>query len=337
VLGPFVYYAAKGIAPNPSVAWESNANLFSTDPLNYAIPTPVTWIGHQLTGSLAPKFISDDGGAHGKYDESAAYLGLPLLVLVGWFLVARRRRTAARVLAGLLVVVGLASLGAHLHVVNPPHGADTVYRGKSIPLLWLPMSHLPVVDHVLPARLALYVFFIAAIVVALALAEPGRRRGPRWALAGVGVLALLPNQALPYWHGRPQDPRFFTTSLYQRYLHRDEIVLVVPFGWNGNSMLWQAETGMRFRMVGGYLSPEVPPGYWREPVVRALLASPAKPVSLRRWQGPLRDLIVRRRVGAVVVGPGASTGWSRVVASLGLTPLPAGDVVVYDVPPGWRA
>src|SRR5205085_5273926 len=134
VLSPFVYYAAKGIGPNPAVAWGPTGNQFSTDPLNYAIPTPVTGNGHQLTGSVAAKFISDDGGAHGKYDESSAYLGLPLLILVGWFLAARRRRTSAQVLAALLVVVGVASLGAHLHVANPPHGASTVYRGTSIPL-----------------------------------------------------------------------------------------------------------------------------------------------------------------------------------------------------------
>ena len=103
-------------------------------------------------------------------------------------------------------------------------------------------------------------------------------------------------------------------------------------------MLWQAETGMRFRMVGGYLSPDVPPGYWREPVVRALLSPYGSgPITPRRWRAPLHELIVRRRVGAVVVGPGSSTGWRRVIASLGLAPVAAGGVLVYDVPAAGEA
>jgi hypothetical protein len=236
------------------------------------------------------------------------------------------------VLAGVFV----ASLGAQLHVANPPHGPDVRYD-PSIPLPWRAVTTLPVMDHVLPVRLSMYVFLIAGVVMALWLSETSRRRWARWLLAGGAVAFLLPNQALTYWRQSPPDPAFFTGDAYKRHLAKDEVALVLPYAWNGNSMLWQAETGMRFRMAGGYISSDIPEGYYREPVVRALLTpESAGPITPARWGRPLRDFIVRRRVGAVIVGPGNSQGWDGVVASLGLRGRRVAGVLVYDVPRRWR-
>ena len=35
-------------------------------------------------------------------------------------------------------------------------------------------------------------------------------------------------------------------------------MLILPYGAGDDAMLWQAETGFRFRMAGGYVSPGVP-------------------------------------------------------------------------------
>jgi hypothetical protein len=146
------------------------------------------------------------------------------------------------------------------------------------------------------------------------------------------VLALIPNQSLPYWRGKPADPAFFTTEAYRDHLTRDETTLVIPYGWNGNSMLWQAETNMYFRMAGGYLSSEVPVDYWRDPVVQALLAPPgSQVVTPARYRLPLRDFLVRRRVGAVILAGDGSGAWRPVLESLGLRPRRVDGVIVYDV------
>jgi hypothetical protein len=79
LVSPFLYYLIRELTPNPSVNWFDVTKVFSADPLNYIIPTPVTGIGHAWFASLAAKFNMQN------YSESGAYIGLPLLVIVGWF------------------------------------------------------------------------------------------------------------------------------------------------------------------------------------------------------------------------------------------------------------
>ena len=174
--------------------YSATADRYSADPLNYVLPTPVTWIGHGLTESVSAKFNSTEA-IHANYTEGAGYLGLPLLVIVALFLFTHRRRASAKVALGVLVVVFVASLGAHLHVANPPE-ANGAYR-PSIPLPWRLVNHLPAVDHALPARFSMYVFLIAAVVVAQWLAEPARRPWARWLLAVVGRGAAYPQPGAP--------------------------------------------------------------------------------------------------------------------------------------------
>jgi hypothetical protein len=336
LVSPDLYYALKGLAPNPSVNWAVKSSVESADPLNYVLPTPVTWVGHALTDSVAVKFNSRNGGATGNYSESGAYVGLPLLVIVVLFGLAHRRQAVAKVLLGTLAVLFVASLGAHLHIANPPDPPGTTYT-PSIPLPWRLVDHLPALDHVLPVRLAMFVSLVVALIVALWLAEPARRPWAKLLLAVAGVVLLLPNQTLPYWRGQPVDPPFFTTQLYKDHLRPDETVLVIPYGLNGNSMLWQAETGMYFRMAGGYVAPEVPVGYWRDPVARVLLYPDQEgPVTPERLRLPLRDFIVRRGVGAVIIATSSPAPWAAVIESLGVRPTRVGDVLFYDVPSGWR-
>ena len=47
-----------------------------------------------------------------------------------------------------------------------------------------------------------------------------------------------PNQTLTYWRQSPPNPAFFTGDAYKRHLAKGEIALVLPYAWNGDSMLW---------------------------------------------------------------------------------------------------
>ena len=98
-------------------------------------------------------------------------------------------------------------------------------------------------------------FLIVAAIAAMWLAQPraGRLALAKWAVAAVSIALLLPNIGSSLWRWRPSNPPFFTTPEYRSVLRRGETVLVLPFGQFGISMLWQAETGMWFRMAGGYL------------------------------------------------------------------------------------
>jgi hypothetical protein len=103
------------LGPTPSLNWSANANVFSADPLNYVLPTPVTWLGHQLVGSVAAKFNAPGGSP--VFAESGAYVGLPLLAIVVLYLIENRRRAGAKVLLGTLIVTGVAQI--HLLTSRP--------------------------------------------------------------------------------------------------------------------------------------------------------------------------------------------------------------------------
>jgi hypothetical protein len=81
------------------------------------------------------------------------------------------------------------------------------------------------------------------------------------AMLAVGVVIFnLPNTAATYWL-RPLDtPEFFSGDTYRHYLSRREIVLILPYSYTGNSMLWQAQAHMYFDMAGGTTQP--PPSGW---------------------------------------------------------------------------
>ena len=191
LVSPYLYYALNGLGTKSSVNYVTTADRYSADPLNYGLPTPVTWIGHGLTESVAAKFNSTGGHPRqlhgGRRIPGAAPAGdrCPLPV-------HPPTACSAKVALGVLVVVFVASLGAHLHIANPPE-PNGAYR-PSIPLPWRLVSHLPAVDHALPARFSMYVSLIAAVVVAQWLAEPARRMWARWLLAVVGVVLLIPTR-----------------------------------------------------------------------------------------------------------------------------------------------
>ncbi len=332
IAAPFLYYALTGLGPNPTASWTEVANRVSTDPLNYLLPTPLTWLGHGLDASLATKFNE------GNFSEGVAYLGIPVVAILALFLIPRRREPGARILLGLLVVTVVASLGPHLHIASPPRpmAGTFVYR-PSIPLPWLPVSHLPLFKQVAPARIAMYVSLIAAVVVALWLAAPGKRRWPRWLLVVAGVVLLLPDVSPPYWHARMDDPRFFTDSTYRRYMFPGERALIFPFGHNGNSMLWQAQTGMYFQMTEGYVGVATPPSYYNEAIDRDMQFGGTSQLPLSQVGPQLKDFIRRRKVDVIIVEASGLTAWSLLVpATLHLRARKVDGVEIYDIPPSWR-
>ena len=153
--------------------------VYSTDLLNLVLPTR-----YQLFAPEAATRISHEFS--GLYHEATAYAGLPLLVLL--VVVVARRWDDLRIrVAGLMAAAMLVlSLGQTLTV----GGVDT-----GLPLPWLPLSLLPLLEHAIPGRLTLYMWLAIAAIVAVVVSELVARRpvsaGPR--LAGLG----LPGSALP--------------------------------------------------------------------------------------------------------------------------------------------
>jgi hypothetical protein len=245
---------------------------------------------------------------------------VPLLLLGGRYIVTRWRLAGARVLFSIFLVIWVLVLGSHLHIDGKP----------TIALPWKALANLPLVEQALPVRLGVYLFLIAALVAALWIASPraGRWGIAKWALVAISLVFLFPNLNSPFWRGRPSNPRFFTTTQYRHYLHPGETVLTLPWpGFTGYGMLWQADTGMWFRLAGANLGKLVPPDYERDPMVPAFI-HPGTTADATN----LRSFLVRRHVGAVIVDRSNPQQWPAVLAVLGLRPLDTGGVLFYRVP-----
>lgn len=144
---------------------------FVDDLANFVVPTRVQAVVPAGAARLAARF-----GA--GLVESNAYLGLPLLAAAVATAVALWRRPVVRVMAGVGLVMAACSLGPSLQVAGHATG---------IPLPWRLVGGLPVLDDVLPSRLALYTDLAAAVLLAIGVGEAGSRwggAGSRWGGAG---------------------------------------------------------------------------------------------------------------------------------------------------------
>jgi hypothetical protein len=321
LVGVFIYAALTGPVLHSFFNRYSDTNV--ADLLGYVVPTDVVALGHTWTHSLSAKFS-------GGIPENGVYLGIPLLLAIGWYAFGSWRRAATRVMVLVFVVIAVLALGSHLHVA----GRVRFHIGShhTIPLPWLALSKLPYLREVAPSRLAVYLFLIAAVMLALWLSSlrRGRVAAVGWALAAVGVAALVPHLGVGAWHSRPENPRLFTGTGHRKVLARGATVLALPFAQDGPSMLWQAETGFRFRLAEGYVGALLPADY-----VGDLPPAPAgfDPTLTPENPSAIRSYAARRGVSVVVVGAQSAPAWASALAAAGLSGRQVDDAVIYDVPP----
>ena len=224
---PYLYYAAQ---PGGLPIFPARTEMFSNDLLGFVVPTQVTKLG-------GARFVSTSSRFTAGFVEGGTYFGLPLIVMM--FLGARRcwRRVEGKVLILTLAVVVVCSFGSHLHVGG----------SAGIPLPWALADHLPVLGLALPSRFIVYGFLIGGMLSALWLAETRVRVGG-WLLAALAVAFLWPAVGSGLWRGTPDLPRLFTDPAYRQAISPRDIALLLPVGGGGSSMLWQAETGLRFKI-----------------------------------------------------------------------------------------
>lgn len=225
--------------------------VFVTDLANLVVPTQFQ--------QLAPGFaVARSHWWTGNPLEWNGYLGIPLLVLLVVVAIRLWARPLVRLASLLAVALVVLSLGATLHV----NGHDT-----GVPLPWRLFHWLPLAEHLLPNRLMLYVDLMAALMVALWVDHLGDRRtearsSSRWKPAigalvvGAALVPLVP--ALPYPSSPRRVPAFFTSEAVRR-IPEGSVALIAPWHqvYPADPMLWQAASGLRFRMAQGtFLGPD---------------------------------------------------------------------------------
>jgi hypothetical protein len=312
VCSPYLYYAFShsGITNGP----------IGADALSLFIPTWLTTLG-------ASRFFSVSSTFPGNLVEQGTYLGLPLIAIVAAYAIQNWRARTTKILIAALTVAVVWALGDHLYVDGHP----------TIGLPWLVFWHLPLLKLVITIRLGLYISLACAVIAALWLAAPSTHHWRRWLLAALAVAFLIPNinarlpgSPLRMFNARLPTPTFFATGLYRRYLRRDEIVLPLPYGSYGYSLLWQARTDMYFRLASGRF--RYPPASYPQQIANELMGRAAMTPNASSL---LRSFVISEQISDVVADPAGSGPWLGVLTKLGLRPVSVGGVLLYRVPSAW--
>jgi hypothetical protein len=307
--GPVIYFALNG---NVTSGYAGIGDTYGGDVLGLVVPSPIIGSGGMSFLAVSAAFNG------GNFAESGIYLGLPLAAVLTHYFVTRWRIPAVRLQFVLFMVVVVLLLGAHLRIDGHP----------TIALPWKWVGELPLLGQVSPVRLGVYMYLLASVVVAMWLGQgrSGLMGVAKWLAALASIAFIVPNLRQGLWATTPSNPAFFTTSEYKRFVQRDETVLTLPWSWRGDSMLWQAETGMWFRIAGGYLGKLFPADYQREPVAPALFDP-----RVAGQAGSLVTFMKRRNVSAVILDATNPEQWIGVLARLGLRPVRVGGVLFYRV------
>ena len=261
-------------------------NQFVTDLLAFVTPTPLQAISPAFAARLSDHFSAN-------VYEWSGYLGIPLIALFGYAIRSlwSRGMTRSAGLVGIFtvagVIVALLSMGPLINVAGHttplPVGLialaivftirrRVVHKGVrraariilwTFLLVWGATIFVPIVSDVIPARLMLFVFLFAGLVLAIWLDQALREaRAARRSLAfhamplllaGLALVPLIPRQPFPTM---PLGvPSFFTTPALVDQVPSESVALVAPFAYDWRlavPMLWQSESGMRFRMPEGF-------------------------------------------------------------------------------------
>jgi hypothetical protein len=217
-----------------------DTSTFSTDLLNVILPTPYQLLAPEVATDVSRRFS-------GLYHEATAYVGVPLLLVLAWFAAARwrDRRVQVATVMGLLLLV--LSLGPALHVAGEPW---------DVPMPWLAFGGLPLIEHVLPGRLTLFMWLAVAGLVAMAIDHAAaldvRSAGLRLTAIAFGLAFVLP---VPAASSTTAVPPFFR-SWAEQGISDDAVILFAPWFTNGagaDPMLWAAFAEARPRMYEGYV------------------------------------------------------------------------------------
>ena len=286
-------------------------DIFVSDLYNFIVPTRVMLLAPSQLVNLTHAWTGDDA-------EWNAFVGVPLLALLGFITLRFWSNLAVRWAAVLATLIALLSLGPHLHVAGRIH--------FHIPLPWLMLQKLPLFDNVLPSRLMLFFYLFAGLALAFfirwmrqGVSEWKLRAG--WTAVALSMVVLMP--AVPWPATANSVPTFFTGAGVAR-IPEGSVALVAPFstapgfqiGPGQDSatypMLWQLASGMRYRMPeGSLIVPDVngnpsggrPPQSTTQSTMIAIQQGGPAPDLAPALREAIASDLSRWKIQTVIVGP----------------------------------
>jgi hypothetical protein len=320
LISPFIYTAfLSGIPTKPF----NPTAYFSIDPLNFIIPTKVTYIGANAFAQLSSTF--------GSFFEASGYLGIPALVIILLYTVRYWHEKMTRVLFLTLLCFMILSLGPKLHIAG--------YITITLPEYFL--NKLPIINQLLPSRLTVYIFFVASLMIGLWAGKnlTGLRAGSKelslylkYLLILCALILLFPNVRGGTPHTDIHMPYFFTSGIYKQYIHKGDNVLFLPYAGNGDSMLYQDYTNMYFNIPEGYVGPWVlaPREFVKNPMITKLSSISQKPLTsndLHDFKNFLHDF----KVNEIVFPQSEYYSLEPVISGLGISPVSIEGMIVVSL------
>ncbi len=310
VLSPYLYFLfSSGYEAGPI----NSPLFFSTDLLNFLLPTPAMELGRLKT------FEAPTSGFIGNIFEANGYIGVPLMLVAAGFAHDFWRYAWGKTLVLFAIIAAVLSLGPFLLV-----GGRIVSPAPAGLLLFLPMM-----NKALPCRFMLYSFLALAVMTAIWLDRSKTSRMWRATAAATIVLSMLPNLAESFWTTPLTVPQFFRGGSYRKYVVPGENVLVLPWGDLGDADLWQLRTDWYFRLTGGYIGPT--PGEVRSwPIFFAFQQASSALLPEPRLQ--LKSFLASHRVSLIIVDDRYREAWAPLLATVGADGIEAGGVTLYRLP-----
>ena len=309
-VSPYLYYLFALGFPHTSIF---STNNFSADLAALVVPAKTVMLG-------TTRFATDITRTFkGDIYENGAYLGLALIVLVEVFRRRYWRDPVGKFLMILLAVFVVASMGPSLHVA----GREGIW------MPWAIFGRLPILSIALPGRFMMYAFLVVAIMVAMWFASWSARPLTKLATAAIVLLSIAPNLHASFWVSSLDIPAFFSGRTYASELEPRAIILPLPWGTQGDSMYWQLQSDMYFRMAGGWTG-IAPFEFARMPVANYFYGG----IDLPEAGDQLKAYIARFSVRAVIADPKEENfdSFKQTLDSLGVGGQNEKGVWIYKIP-----
>jgi hypothetical protein len=215
------------------------------------------------------------------------------------------------------LVSALLSLGGSLIVFG---------RQTHWVLPWALIGQVPPLRYALPGRFTVYLWLALAVGLAVLLGERRARR-VRWVLALAACVSVLPNFDDFRWATPVDAPALMRGGRLARYVPPGSTVLALPFGIEGNSMIWQVEAGFQFRLAGGYVSWALPKQYAGLTIIRELTGQPPG----GRLKQRLCAFIEMTGTTVILLREGAPGDWAATLAPLRVRQVHDGGFAIYSL------
>ncbi|MBW4046359.1 MAG: hypothetical protein HIU89_00070 [Proteobacteria bacterium] len=323
ILSPYLFYIIDGLSFVPNVI--NSPFSFSADLLNYIIPTPLAWVGGVIFTPISSRFT-------GNFSETGAYLGVIFVGVMVLSLRANLKMSWGMPLLYWLIFVAICSLGPYLQI----GGVNT-----KIPLPWALFERTPLLGHALPTRFTLYIDLGASVLAAFWLSERALGRWEkilRYLIVLCALVMIFPaTRPWPFgengipWAAAGTPQLFLDQAILKKYIKANDVVVILPYGSQGGSMLWQVQSGMYFRMAGGYVG-FTPKQFGGLPAVNIFYNSNI-PSDAETVKNAVASFCATHDVKAIILAPGTSPALSAAMQKLDWKSEQAGGVELIRVPP----